>query len=355
MRIAIDIREACKERRTGKGQWTHGFTKELLLRGFHVIAYTDRPVPPSLHADVGGVQVRTPRWRGWLWHWAVARHVRRFSGADLYVSPTSYIVPALLGGRFPVLPVIHDLIAFRNEPHEARARRIERFTLGRAVRSARHILTVSGATKQDLLKRFPSQSPQGVTPVFAGPMQDAVPANVPDGRTILCAGTLSPRKNQLRLIRAYARLDPGLRKRFSLVLTGARGWQDNEIIASARDTPGVVWKDFVDEAEYGRLLSTCVVFALPSLYEGFGLQILDALQRGIPILTSRRGSLPEVCGNAAHYVDPEDIGSIAAGLDLLLREERVRADLRDRALSQAASFNWKRTVDLFLGAVGGVC
>ena len=123
----------------------------------------------------------------------------------------------------------------------------------------------------------------------------------------------------------------------------------NSFLRLAAKTPGVDWKDFVDDAEYEHLLSTCAVFALPSLYEGFGMQILDAMQRGIPVLTSDRGSLPEVAGTGAVLVNPEDVSSIARGLERLLTDTNVCSNLRLRGKERAAMFSWKRTVDVFVG------
>ncbi|MEK7217943.1 MAG: glycosyltransferase family 1 protein, partial [Patescibacteria group bacterium] len=323
--------------------------RELMNRGVSLIAYTDVPLPSVLQ----GWNVRTVEFgrTGWRWHLAVARRLRRKRDADVYVSPTSFIVPALLKGAFPVVPVVHDLIAFKDRTHERRATFIERLTLGRAVRGASHICTVSMATKRDLLARFPNLDPHRVTCVFAGPLRATPPPHAPDGRTILCIGTLSPRKNQKRLVEAYARLPQALREQYRLLLVGGRGWKDAEILEAASKIPGVEWRDYVQEEEYEALLRSCTLFALPSLYEGFGMQLLDALQRGIPILTSANGSLREVCGNAAHYVDPLDSASIAEGLRLLLTRDRLRFDLRQRALVQAHTFSWSRTADLLLEAL----
>jgi len=348
-RFAIDVREACRARKAGKGQWVHGFVAELLRRELPVVLYTDQPLPDSWRG--AGAIVHAFPDSGFRWHMRVARHVRGAGEVDAFVSPTSFLVPCLLGARFPSYPVVHDLIAFRGEPHDRRATMIERLTLGRAARQAAGIFTVSESTRSDLLTRYPSLPPPRVAPIFAGPLRIQVSPAEPDGRTILCIATLCPRKNQARLIQAFARLSPALRSRHRLLLVGARGWQDQDIVELASQTPGVEWRDYVDDAEYERLLSHCFVFALPSLYEGFGMQLLDALQRGLPVLTSDRGSLREVCGNAAYYVDPEDIGSIASGLEALLNAERLRMDLRERALQQSKIFSWEKTVDLFLGAL----
>jgi glycosyltransferase involved in cell wall biosynthesis len=277
--------------------------------------------------------------------------LRRSHAPLLYFSPTSYIVPFLMGRSVPVIPLVHDLIAFRKEPHDRKAQWIERWTLRRVLSVAHHICAISTATKNDLLARYPSLKPEDITVLYAGPFTASPPPNHPDGKTILCIGTLCPRKNQLRLIRAFARLPPDLRRTHALVLAGGRGWHDAEIVRLAERTPGVTWLGYVQDDAYEELLSRCTVLAFPSLYEGFGMPVLDALQRGIPVLTTDRGSLPEVAGNAAIFVDPEDEESITRGLLTLLTDGGIRGRLRAEGPLQARQFTWKRTVDLFLTAL----
>lgn len=355
MHLAIDVREAFQLKPTGKGQWARGFLSELLRREIPLTLFTDAPLPKDF-ALPPCAALTVIAARGLRWHLRVASYLRAHREITYYVSPTSYLVPALLGSRMPTIPIIHDLIAFRGEPHDRRATMIERLTLPRIVRTASHLCTVSETTKRDLLVRFPLLDSARVTPIFAGPLQSDPNPNTPDDKTILCVATLCPRKNQERLIRAFASLPDELRKRHCLLLIGARGWLDGGILRLARSTPGVEWRDYVPDAAYEVLLGTCTVFALPSLYEGFGLQILDALRRGIPLLTSDRGSLREVAGEAAVYCDPEDVGSIAEGLARLLQDPGLRRRLATAGPSCAAQFSWKRTVDLFLeviGATGG--
>jgi len=172
--------------------------------------------------------------------------------------------------------------------------------------------------------------------------------NHPDGKTILCVATLCPRKNQLRLIEAFKLLPEKLRSTSRLILAGGRGWFDQPIVDAAASTENVQWLDYVSDEEYERLLSTCTVFAYPSLKEGFGIPALDALQRGVPVLTSDRSSLPEVAGSAALYVDPESVESIAQCLEILLTNDMMRGMLAEAGPVQATKFSWKRTVDLFL-------
>ncbi len=331
MNIALDAREAYAAQKAGKGQWTKGFLEELQTRNLSI-----KPLTQDQFSS------------GWRWHKQAASFVEK-EKFDLYVSPTSMITPMLLK-CVPFVPVIHDLIAFRSEPHSIKAKVIEQLLLPKVVKRAAHICTVSDTTKTDLLERYPHLDAENVTPIFAGPMKSSVPSNASDGKTILCAGTLCPRKNQLRLIRAYAALPEHLRKEYRLLLVGGRGWNDQEIVDMSSKVKGVEWRDYVSDDEYQELLSSAAIFAYPSLYEGFGLQVLDALQRGIPILTSNRGSLSEVVGDSAFVVDPESDTSIMMGLKELLEQKELQETLRSSGPIQAEQFSWKRTVDLFLEA-----
>lgn len=350
MRIAVDVREACRECRAGKGQWVYGFVSELLTRRTEAVLLTDAALPAEWRPS--GAQECCFR-RGPLWHVSAAAALSRRRDIDFFIAPTSFIVPFLTGRRIPHIPVVHDLIAFRGEPHHRKATAIEKLTLPRTLSTARHVLAVSESTKRDLLNRFGTLDASKISVVFAGPMH-VHPLPAQGGAAILCTATLSPRKNQRRLIQAYALLSPDLRKQHPLILAGGRGWSDASIVKLAGETEGVEWKGYVSSAEYDRLLGSAAVLALPSLYEGFGMQVLDALQRGIPVLTSGRGSLSEVTGECAVLVDPEDVESIAKGLERILADSTLRENLRRCGPAQAAKFSWKRTVDLFLAAVEGL-
>ncbi|PIR54226.1 hypothetical protein COU75_01855 [Candidatus Peregrinibacteria bacterium CG10_big_fil_rev_8_21_14_0_10_42_8] len=329
MKIAIDARLAYATQKAGKGQWTKGFIDELLTRNLDVILLKDDMFPSGIR-----------------WHFAAASFVKK-GNFDAYISPTSMIVPTILGSTVPCIPMIHDLIAFRSEPHSFKAKIIERLLLRSVVKHAAHICTISQSTTSDLIDRFPFAASK-ITAVYAGPMNNHPQKNIPDGKTILCAGTLCPRKNQLRLIRAFASLPQELRSSHRLLLVGGRGWNDQKIVDLCDRVKGVEWRDYVSDEEYQVLLSSATVLAHPSLYEGFGLQVLDALQRGIPVLTSDRGSLKEVVGDAALLIDPENDVSIVHGLQELLTNEDLRKNLASIGPAQAQKFTWKRTVDLFL-------
>lgn len=339
MKLAIDAREAFSLQKAGKGQWTHGFLQELLTRQLDLAVLSDNPqtgcaVLPS----------------GMAFHKAAAQFVVE-NEIDLFISPTSYITPTFLPAEVRCIPIVHDMIAFRGEQHAFKPTILEHLFLPRVVKKAAHICTVSEATKRDLIERYPKLDPAHVTSIYAGPMSSTVSLSEPDNKTILCVGTLCPRKNQQQLVTAYASLPDHLRQQYRLVLVGARGWHDDSIVRYAQNTKGVEWKDYVTDDEYQALLSRATVFAYPSLYEGFGMQVLDAMQRGIPVLTSNRGSLAEVAGDSALVVDPEDENSIATGLIALLEQADLRERLREMGPKKAAEYSWKQTVDIFLDVV----
>lgn len=356
MHLAIDIREACRAKRAGKGQWTYGFVTELLARRIPLTLYTDAPPPPdwqALLAERHDVRVRHLREHGLRWHLAVAREIRTDDTIHAYVATVSYIVPALLKRAKPVVMIVHDLIAFRGEPHDRRATLIERLTLGRAARAAALVCTVSETTKRDLLGRIPSLSAARVEPIFAAPVFPPASAGG-EQRHILCIATLCPRKNQLRLIRAHASLPSSLRAAYPLVLVGGRGWQDDEIVALAAATDHVEWKAYLPDDACGRLMEQAVCFAYPSLYEGFGMPIIEAMAAGIPVLTADRGSMREVAGDAALLINPENVASIREGMNALLTDATLRHRLATAGRERAGAFSWRRTVDLFLGALSRI-
>lgn len=346
--LAVDCREALSAFPTGKARWSRCFLTELLTRNVPLLLLGHQQPPAEWQLP----HVRSHLLpAGARWHLHASRFLSSQRNTLTYFSPTSFIVPFLCGGSVPTILLVHDLIAFRGEPHQRKAQIIERLTLRRALTQARHVCAISEATKHDLLNRYRFLGSADISVIFAGPYSDTAPANTPDGRTILSIGTLCPRKNQVGLIRAFAALPEDIRTRARLIIAGGRGWRDREIIRLARETPGVEWRGYVTDAEYETLLSTATVFALPSLYEGFGMPVLDALQRGIPVLTSKRGSLPEVAGDAALFVDPEDQSALTRDLKTLLENDAERTRLRNAGPLQASRFSWKRTVDTFLSNV----
>jgi glycosyltransferase involved in cell wall biosynthesis len=286
------------------------------------------------------------------WHAATALRANR--ACDAFLSTNSYLTAWML--RVPTAIVVYDLVAFLPEMQpQARAARIERATIRPALRRARRLLCISAATEADLVDRFPAAAGKtAVVPLAAderfaaahSPSELAAAAGrhgVEPGGYVLAAGTLEPRKNLLRLIRAHAALPADLRAAQPLLLVGPRGWEADEILAAAgRDAAAVRLAGYVPDDELAALYGGCTAFCYPSLYEGFGLPVLEALAAGAPTITSNLSSLPEVAGDAALYVDPRDEAAIAAALERLLRSPGERAKLGARGRARAAEFGWER-------------
>lgn len=343
MRYIIDAREALRERRTGKGEWLFGFLKELSRRDISLTLLADSRADTHEFSSF----LRIP-FSGFRWHVAASRMVRHMGSDTLYIAPTSFIVPFFLGRSIRSVPIVHDLVAFRREPHQWRARLIEQVTLSRVMRCSWRVCTVSATTAQDLQSRYPFLSLPSLLPLLGGPSH-ALPLRwESDGRTILCMGTLCPRKNQKRLVEAYAMLPAGLRERFRLCFMGGRGWKDQGILHAIHRTKGVTWDGYVSTDVRTASLQSCHALVLPSFYEGLGMPIIDAFHVGIPVLTSARGALHEVAGDAALFVDPDDLLSIRDGLIRILTDEVLRAELRERGFRRARQFSWSLTVDRFL-------
>jgi alpha-1,3-rhamnosyl/mannosyltransferase len=247
--------------------------------------------------------------------------------------------------------MVHDLIAFLPDAHDRRARRIERMTLPLALKKAAHVFALSDSTKHDLLARFSDIIARDVPVLWAGPSRDSPLPRSDDGKSIVCIATLCPRKNQLRLIQAYAALPERLRSQHSLVLAGGRGWDDKDILRAVESTPGVQWLSYVSQEQYARLIADCHLFAWPTLYEGFGIPVLDAFQAGAPVLTSNAPGVRDVAADAALLVDPLSAPSITAGMERLLTDDALRAELAERGKRRAQEFSWQKTTELFLGAL----
>jgi glycosyltransferase involved in cell wall biosynthesis len=342
IRIGVDARAAA-EVPAGRGRYVRELLRAMsALDGDHeLILYGREPWP------LAGSRWRLIRSPDPVW----PLHVAHTAGGtcDVMLATGSYLLCA--SAPLPTAATVFDLVAFDPElrpPHGALA---ERLTLPLAVRRAASLLCISEATRAELLARFPAARerahviPLGVDREFAEAGSQKDPnASEPARPYVLSVGTLEPRKNLVRLVDAYARLPESLRDRFELVLVGGRGWATSEIDAALeRHAAHVRVLGAVTDAELRALYAGASVFAYPSLAEGFGLPVLEAMAAGAPVLTSNRSSLVEVAGEAAELVDPFDVASITKGLSALLADQARRSDLAARGRLRAAEFTWERT------------
>ncbi len=265
----------------------------------------------------------------------------------------AYVVPFL--APVPTVVTVYDL-SFFFFPYLFRPlnRLYLQFGTRLAVRRARRVIAISESTKRDLVRVFGIQgekvsvTPCGVEGKFfadeKGSARD-LPLRLPE-RFILHVGTLEPRKNLPRLVRAFAQAKRTAQLPHKLLLAGGRGWDDGELDRAIEDSgrrEEIVRLGFVAPEHLPALYRAAEVFVYPSLYEGFGLPPLEAMASGTPVIVSNASSLPEVVTTAGIQVDPRDENALADALALVLTNSQLREELRTRGIRQARQFSWSAT------------
>jgi glycosyltransferase involved in cell wall biosynthesis len=269
---------------------------------------------------------------GHLLRWLYANQVSLWAGRKL-VFGTSQIEAPLVGPRGIV--TVHDVIPLLFEKYHPRQRLFYRYALGSALRGASAVITPSRATKARLEEHYGIGAerirviPHGVSVPIAP--RSARPA--PREPFILCVGRPNPIKNIGTLLAAHRLLRPQLDVK--VVFVG--GWPSPEL----RTGPDVVFRGDVSDAEKLDLLDRASVLVCPSLYEGFGFPPLEAMARGCPVVISTTGSLPEVGGDAARYVDPRDPTGMAAVIYEVLTDARQRDRMIERGFRRVRTFSWE--------------
>ncbi|MBM3298192.1 MAG: glycosyltransferase family 4 protein, partial [Candidatus Aminicenantes bacterium] len=318
-------------------------------------------LPP--HVVLREIPVRNPLLR-------ISSFLAGMSRRDrLDILHVQYIAPPLHGGR--LVATIHDL-GFLHFPHtfstlfNIRSRLLVRRTALRA----RQIITGSAFSRSDLLRTYglPAEKvaviPHGVGPAFSQRASEEEIRRVA-GRYgirrpyILCVARLNPRKNLTTLALAFAALktSPGIPH--SLVLAGRKDYDSARVIRSvAQASQGdVVFTGFVRDEDLPVLYQGADVFVYPSLFEGVGLPVLEAMAAGVPVITSRTSSLAETAGDAALTTDPLHADKLAAALRRMIGDPKLRRRFREKGIARAAAFTWeetaRRTLDVYRAVAAG--
>ena len=283
-------------------------------------------------------------------------------GVDVFHGMDHVGVP-LVGRSGRYVATVHDVIALiLPETFTRRHRLVVRTALGRVRQRADLVIVPSHAVERDVVQRLgvPDDrivvTPEGCEARFRPtPCADVLARYGLPPRYVLAVGTLEPRKNLTALLHAFARLqrrggiDPALR----LVLVGARGWLDEPIYETVRALgldQRVHFAGFVDDDDLPAVYSGAALFVFASLYEGFGLPLLEAMACGVPVITSNVSAMPEVAGGAALLVDPRDVDDLAAAIARLLRDDALRDRLRGAGIARARQFPWAATARQTLDA-----
>jgi glycosyltransferase involved in cell wall biosynthesis len=274
---------------------------------------------------------------------------------DLVHDPTG-VFPLLLTGARRVV-TIHDVFPYISPKTSTLAERlIYRYWLPVALRRADAVITDSQCSKADILHYLRLKEAQvTVIPAAAGDCYRPLPESQVEPVLhrhaiqrpyILYVGSIEPRKNLLRLLQAYARLRETA-PQWRLVIVGARNiWLSSPLLKEIEMMnlkPWVQFTGYIPETDLPALYNGADLFAFPSLYEGFGLPVLEAMRCGAPVVTSNLSSLPEVAGDAAILVDPYNVDAIASAMLLALTAPGLAQDLQRRGLEWSKGFTWERT------------
>jgi len=300
----------------------------------------------------------TPRWFARLWHrLQLPLPVETFTGKVRLFHATDFTLPPTLPGTKTLLTV-HDLSFVRAPETSTPVLKayLDR-VVPRSARRATHVLADSQATKDDLIELY-GMPPEKITVLLSGVNPEFKPVTdtnslravrqryqIPDNPYIMSIGTVQPRKNYARLITALAALGPA-HEDVHLVIAGGRGWLDSPIFRAVYDQgleDRVHFIGFARDEDLPALYSGAACLAYPSLYEGFGFPVLEAMACATPVVTSTISSMPEVAGDAALLVDPYSVEAIAEALGRLLSDSELRETLVRRGIEQAAQFTWSRT------------
>jgi glycosyltransferase involved in cell wall biosynthesis len=264
-------------------------------------------------------------------------------------------------GRFRRVLTVHDLIYARfPSAHPGLRDRGMRVLVPLAARRSTRVIAISESTRRDLVEllRLPEERidvvPQGLGAVHR--LGSALSAQATRARfalgerqVLLTLSAKRPHKNLLALVGAFARIPP--ERRPVLVLPGYPTWHEAELRARAAEL-GVLsdmrFEGWLSEGEIEGLWGLADAFVYPSLYEGFGLPVLEAMARGVPVACADTSSLPEVAGDAALLFDPRSETAIAQAIERLLGDPSLARDLRERGLARARGFSWERTARLTL-------
>jgi len=367
MLIGIDASRAARGKRTGTEKYSFQLIRHLVAldQKNRYRLYFDRP--PFYELRIANCELRVmPFPRLWT-HVRLSWEMMRRPPDVLFVP--AHVLPIVHPPRSVV--TIHDLgYLYFPRTYRALDRLYLDLTTRYNARAAAHIIADSQATKRDLVERYgvepskisviyPGYDEEAFQPVREREAIEAVKARYGiAGDYILFVGTIQPRKNLVRLMEAFSLLKRQAAD-LQLVIAGKKGWLYEAIFRRVEELGlegQVVFTGYVAEEGLPALFSGARLFVFPSLYEGFGLPVLEAMACGTPVVCSNASSLPEVAGDAAVLVNPRDVEELAGAMRQLVESQEIRAELRGKGLAQAARFSWQRaareTLIAYLAVLG---
>ena len=387
MRIGIDCRTILNPgagEQAGIGHYTHCLVRNLLKidqENEYVLFFDNRISDSAAKLVIGNNQNVKARFFPFYQYkqylpfaysqMLVAAFLSR-EKLDLYHSPAN-VIPLQYSGKSVV--TLHDLAIYKHPdwfPSNFMSRQIfsTKILVPKSLRKAKRIIAVSENTKQDIIKQFKIPAKK-IEVVYEGVMKSDDLGNkkliIPDKQTlkkkfdikdnyILFLGTIEPRKNIAALVKAYHGLLTRNRiksqkdnKNFpQLVLAGGRGWKYKEVFKTIKNLKlekEIKYLDYVDHQDKIGLMQNALCFVFPSKYEGFGLPILEAMNLGIPVISSNVSSIPEVAGEAAILINPDSVSDLVQAIEKVVGDKKLREELSQKGREQSQKFSWQKTAE----------
>lgn len=363
MKIAFDVSPMIDSHKSGVGYCTYGFVKTMVSQydNSYILNYINKPkYKKNLNTLIVGKKVKI---NSFCFKNSVYKVASTFlpipygaffkDSADITHFFNYYLPPGVNGKK---IVTVHDM-TYKRFPETVRfkTKQMLNLNLKKSLKRADIILTVSEFSKSEIITYFPEVKDK-IRVVYNGvdldvfkPLLDenikisiAKKYNLPE-RYMLYLGTLEPRKNLERLIDSYYLLLKEFDDVPKLVLAGGKGWLYDSIfdkVSTLWLEDKIIFTGYVAEKDVAPLISGAEVFLFPSMYEGFGMPVIEAMACGVPVLTSNVSSLPEVAGDAAVLVDPFSVEDIKNKLKLLLIDEALRKRLNKAGLKRAKRFSW---------------
>ncbi len=356
MKIGVDARLLSRPL-TGIGRYTFEMCKALSkIENISLFLYSPAPILDNIKSDLGSTQIKTANWQNGLlrqiWSetylplWATEDRV------DIFWGPT-HRLPRFLPKNIARIVTIHDLVwKYAGNTMPPLSCLLEKYQMPFAVQSADIIIVDSQSTYEGLTKEFniDNNRVEVITPA-ANYIQNNMPFAELKKYNIsqpffLFVGTIEPRKNLTRLLKAYSSLPEALKSQIMLVIAGGKGWgktdlRDNINKLGLKENVNIL--GYVEDTILRALYAHAQFLAMPSVYEGFGLPLLEAMVQGTPVLTADNSSMPEVAGDAGLLVDATNVSSIKEGLFQIISDDILRNKLAQNAKIQAGKFSWNKS------------
>lgn len=352
--------------RTGIGHYTEELITNLAdlnsKASYTVVGNVFITSPPRfLNPRIQNIHYRLTRlFPGKVWNQLFKKHV--LPPLNMLIPGKPDLVVFFNFVRYPVTPgtktmvVIHDL-AYEKYPQtiQGRNRTYLQSFVPRAAHNATRLIAVSDATKRDIVEIY-GVKPEKISVVYPGvDTKHFKPTKITNAvrdryklpeKYFLFVSTLEPRKNVSGIIDAYRALPDSTKREYGLVLTGGAGWLAEDImsaIAEGDPIGAIIKTSFVGDEDMPSLYSGASAFIFPSLYEGFGIPILEAMACGTPVITANNSSLPEAGGDAAIYISADNTPAITAAILRLISNSSLSEDLIKKGLERASEFSWEKS------------